>query len=192
GPRVGGHPLPVRDRAREGIRGLALHRHPGEPLHRRVLHPTRLRPDLHGPAAPADAQHLGPWPILVASRRPRSSASLNVQEYASARGLLSRPWAARVSATARGLRDETWLVQLLWCRGRSPSPGARPQLVGALPTGAIRGEDAEGGLAPSDGDVMLQIFVNPSYDFIGKRRWAYMLSLAVTLVGLLHIAYKGG
>jgi len=39
---------------------------------------------------------------------------------------------------------------------------------------------------------MLQIFVNPSYDFIGKRRWAYMLSLAVTLVGLLHIAYKGG
>ncbi|HEV8675169.1 MAG TPA: protein translocase subunit SecF [Methylomirabilota bacterium] len=39
---------------------------------------------------------------------------------------------------------------------------------------------------------MLQIFVNPRYDFIGKRRWAYLLSAAVTVAGLLHIAYKGG
>jgi preprotein translocase SecF subunit len=39
---------------------------------------------------------------------------------------------------------------------------------------------------------MLQIFVNPHYDFIGKRRWAYLISLAITLAGLLHIAYKGG
>lgn len=39
---------------------------------------------------------------------------------------------------------------------------------------------------------MLQIFVNPRYDFVGKRRWAYLLSAAVTLVGLLHIAYRGG
>jgi preprotein translocase subunit SecF len=39
---------------------------------------------------------------------------------------------------------------------------------------------------------MLQIFVNPKYDFIGKRRWAYLLSIVVTLAGLGHIAYKGG
>jgi preprotein translocase SecF subunit len=39
---------------------------------------------------------------------------------------------------------------------------------------------------------MLQIFVNPRYDFIGKRRWAYMISLIITLAGLLHIVYKGG
>jgi preprotein translocase SecF subunit len=39
---------------------------------------------------------------------------------------------------------------------------------------------------------MLQIFVSPKYDFIGKRRWAYLLSALVTLAGLAHIAYKGG
>ncbi len=39
---------------------------------------------------------------------------------------------------------------------------------------------------------MFQIFVNPRYDFISKRRWAYVLSALVTLAGLLHIAYKGG
>jgi preprotein translocase SecF subunit len=39
---------------------------------------------------------------------------------------------------------------------------------------------------------MLQIFVNPRYDFIGKRRWAYLISLVITLAGLLHIGYKGG
>ena len=39
---------------------------------------------------------------------------------------------------------------------------------------------------------MLQIFVNPRYDFISKRRWAYTISAAFVLVGLLHIAYRGG
>jgi preprotein translocase SecF subunit len=39
---------------------------------------------------------------------------------------------------------------------------------------------------------MLQIFVSPKYDFISKRRWAYLLSALVTLAGLGHIAYKGG
>ncbi len=39
---------------------------------------------------------------------------------------------------------------------------------------------------------MLQIFINTRYDFIGKRRWAYLLSIAVTAAGLLHIAYRGG
>lgn len=39
---------------------------------------------------------------------------------------------------------------------------------------------------------MLQIFVNPRYDFISKRRWAYLLSAAITLAGLGHIAAQGG
>jgi preprotein translocase subunit SecF len=39
---------------------------------------------------------------------------------------------------------------------------------------------------------MLQIFTNTKYDFIGKRRWAYAISLIVTLVGLGHIAWQGG
>jgi preprotein translocase SecF subunit len=39
---------------------------------------------------------------------------------------------------------------------------------------------------------MLQIFVSPRYDFIGKRRLAYGLSAAFVLAGLLAIAAKGG
>jgi len=39
---------------------------------------------------------------------------------------------------------------------------------------------------------MLQIFVNTHYDFIGKRRWAYLISIIVTLAGLGHIAWQGG
>lgn len=39
---------------------------------------------------------------------------------------------------------------------------------------------------------MLQIFVNTNYDFIGKRRWAYLISIVVTLAGLGHIAWQGG
>jgi preprotein translocase subunit SecF len=39
---------------------------------------------------------------------------------------------------------------------------------------------------------MLQIFTTANYDFIGKRRWAYVISLIVTLVGLTHIAWQGG
>jgi preprotein translocase subunit SecF len=39
---------------------------------------------------------------------------------------------------------------------------------------------------------VLTIFTNTSYDFIGKRRWAYALSLAIMLVGLVSILVKGG
>ena len=39
---------------------------------------------------------------------------------------------------------------------------------------------------------MLQIFVDTKYDFISKRRWAYLISLVVTLAGLGHIAWQGG
>jgi preprotein translocase subunit SecF len=39
---------------------------------------------------------------------------------------------------------------------------------------------------------MLAIFVNTSYDFIGKRRWAYAVSVAVMLLGLASIFLKDG
>ncbi len=39
---------------------------------------------------------------------------------------------------------------------------------------------------------MLQIFTHANYDFVGKRRIAYAISIAFTLLGLAHIAYKGG
>ncbi len=39
---------------------------------------------------------------------------------------------------------------------------------------------------------MLQIFTHANYDFIGKRRIAYAISIVFTLIGLSHIAYMGG
>jgi preprotein translocase subunit SecF len=39
---------------------------------------------------------------------------------------------------------------------------------------------------------MLQIFVGTRFDFIRWRRWAYLISAAFVLAGLLHIAAKGG
>ncbi len=39
---------------------------------------------------------------------------------------------------------------------------------------------------------MLAIFTNPAYDFIGKRRWAYAVSIVVMLLGLTSMFVKGG
>jgi preprotein translocase subunit SecF len=39
---------------------------------------------------------------------------------------------------------------------------------------------------------MLQIFVNTAYDFIGKRRWGYLVSVAFILIGLVSLVVKGG
>ena len=39
---------------------------------------------------------------------------------------------------------------------------------------------------------MLAIFTDPAYDFIGKRRWAYAVSIIVMLLGLVSIFVKGG
>src|SRR6266581_14039 len=39
---------------------------------------------------------------------------------------------------------------------------------------------------------MLQIFVNAKYDFVGKRRWFYLASLAAVAVALLSIAAHRG
>ena len=39
---------------------------------------------------------------------------------------------------------------------------------------------------------MLQILVNTRYDFVGWRRWAYLVSAVAILVSLAHIALQGG
>ncbi len=38
---------------------------------------------------------------------------------------------------------------------------------------------------------MLQIFRDPHYDFIGKRKWAYIVSLAFTLLGVVSLGTRG-
>ena len=38
---------------------------------------------------------------------------------------------------------------------------------------------------------MIELFKNPSYDFIGKRKWAYIISIAITLISLGSLAVKG-
>jgi len=39
---------------------------------------------------------------------------------------------------------------------------------------------------------MMEMFRNPNYDFIGKRRWAYLVSLAAMLISLASIAAHKG
>jgi preprotein translocase subunit SecF len=39
---------------------------------------------------------------------------------------------------------------------------------------------------------MLQVFVGTRYDFIGRRRWAYVISAAALALSLAHIAWQGG
>jgi preprotein translocase SecF subunit len=39
---------------------------------------------------------------------------------------------------------------------------------------------------------MIQLFHDPNYNFIGRRRWAYLLSIAFILIGLGSMAMKGG
>ncbi|HET7340485.1 MAG TPA: protein translocase subunit SecF [Methylomirabilota bacterium] len=38
---------------------------------------------------------------------------------------------------------------------------------------------------------MIEVFRNPNYNFIGKRKWAYAISLAVTLLGLVSLGVRG-
>jgi len=38
---------------------------------------------------------------------------------------------------------------------------------------------------------MIEIFRSPNYNFIGRRKWAYIVSLAVTLIGLLSLGVRG-
>jgi preprotein translocase subunit SecF len=38
---------------------------------------------------------------------------------------------------------------------------------------------------------MIEIFHNPNYDFIGKRKWAYIVSAIVTLIGLVSLVTQG-
>jgi preprotein translocase subunit SecF len=39
---------------------------------------------------------------------------------------------------------------------------------------------------------MIEIFRNPNYNFIGLRKWAYIVSIAFTLIALAHIAWMRG
>jgi preprotein translocase SecF subunit len=39
---------------------------------------------------------------------------------------------------------------------------------------------------------MFQIFVDPQYNFIGRRRWAYLLSTVFILIGIASMVAKGG
>jgi preprotein translocase subunit SecF len=39
---------------------------------------------------------------------------------------------------------------------------------------------------------MIELFKNPNYDFIGKRKWAYYVSIAFTLIALTSLVAKGG
>ena len=39
---------------------------------------------------------------------------------------------------------------------------------------------------------MIELFHNPQFDFIGKRRWAYLVSIVFTLIGLVSLGVKGG
>jgi preprotein translocase subunit SecF len=39
---------------------------------------------------------------------------------------------------------------------------------------------------------MIELFKNPNYDFIGKRKWAYIVSIAITLMGLSSLVVRGG
>ena len=38
---------------------------------------------------------------------------------------------------------------------------------------------------------MIEIFKHANYDFIGKRKWAYIASIAITLIGLLSLGIRG-
>jgi len=38
---------------------------------------------------------------------------------------------------------------------------------------------------------MIELFHEPRYNFIGKRKWAYIVSIAITLIALLSLATKG-
>lgn len=38
---------------------------------------------------------------------------------------------------------------------------------------------------------MIELFKNPRYDFIGKRRWAYLSSTAITLIALVSLVAQG-
>jgi len=39
---------------------------------------------------------------------------------------------------------------------------------------------------------MIELFRTPNYDFIGKRKWAYYVSIVFTVIGLLSLIVKGG
>jgi preprotein translocase SecF subunit len=39
---------------------------------------------------------------------------------------------------------------------------------------------------------MIELFKKPNYDFIGRRKWAYYVSIAATLIAIVSLVAKGG
>ncbi len=39
---------------------------------------------------------------------------------------------------------------------------------------------------------MIELFKNPNYDFIGRRKWAYIVSIVFTLIGVTSLVARGG
>src|SRR2546428_7306446 len=73
---------------------------------------------------------------------------------------------------------------------RSPPPSG---LVWLVPWNGIGSPPALAGTrSRATSRRMLQIFTHANYDFIGKRRIAYAISIVFTLIALAHLAYKSG
>ena len=38
---------------------------------------------------------------------------------------------------------------------------------------------------------MIELFHSPNYNFIGRRKWAYIVSITITVLGLISLAIHG-
>jgi preprotein translocase subunit SecF len=64
-------------------------------------------------------------------------------------------------------------------------PGLHRRLI------AARGQRADDGIAFVDDLAMIQLFHNPSYDFIGRRKWTYCFSGLLVAICLGSLAIQG-
>lgn len=112
---------------------------------------------------------------------PRSVlVALDGSAYSEPATTLALDWAARFGARLLGL-------------GVLDEPAMSPARCG-VPLGA------SSCVAPLDGErtsrgcqtgALRRIFTNPDYDFIGRRRWAYAVSVALMLLALGSVVVKG-
>ena len=62
---------------------------------------------------------------------------------------------------------------------------------GVLHAAALR-PDLHGPAQAGDAVHMIELFRDPNFDFIGRRRWAYVISILFILAGLGSMVAKGG
>ena len=114
------HPVQLRHRAGEGLRGLALRRAGGQPVHRLLLHPAPVRPGVHAPAKGRGAVHMieifkSPNYNFIGRRRWAYLVSL--ADHGDRSRLAGHPGPEATTSTSRAAR---------WCRSgsrrRRPSP----------------------------------------------------------------------